>query len=268
MDYLGSRLTDIAREKAGIIKPEVPVVCGTTQTEVRNCIDDYARKCRSPIYFMGRDFNPENWRVMVQNDKKKQLNEIRWGQRSLCLKTQLLGHHQCANTAIVYAVLQLLKKQDRRFSIKRGITGIERALWPGRMHIMPNGILVDAAHNPAGVSATIASLKHVYPGKKWQVIFAVLTDKNWQEMLRLIIPVTTKFYLVKLSHARAESPETIAAFLAQTSSLIDYQICSNATEALTITGAADHRLAIGSLYLIGEVMASHYTEDTLPSIID
>ncbi len=268
MNFLGNTLIEIAREKAGIIKPHIPLVCGATQPEVQRCIREAATHCQSTVCMIGHDFDPETWEVANINGKMVQTNKIRWGKRTIYLKTRLLGRHQCANAAIVYAILQQLKKQHPRFPLRRGLAGIHEALWPGRLQSLAHGMIVDAAHNPAGVAVVVTSLKQIFPRKKWRVIFAVLKDKNWREMLDLLIPITKKFFLTSVSHERAESGEAIAAHLAENATSIGYEVCASASEALNKIGIEGDRLAIGSLYLIGEVMAYYNPSPVLPAIID
>lgn len=192
---LGNTLAAIAREKAGIIKPGVPVVSGVLLDEPREAIAAVARQLGSPLQQLGRDFQftyeppraVDEWADTGRLDFQTR----QAGARSLLgLRCGLLGRHQAHNAAVALATLNELERQGWTIpeaAIRRGLADVR---WPARVEVVGRHptVIIDAAHNTASVSALIDTLTESFSRRRRVLIFATTRDKDVSGMLRLLLP--------------------------------------------------------------------------------
>jgi dihydrofolate synthase/folylpolyglutamate synthase len=246
--FLGSDLLSIGREKAGIIKPAIPVVCGGVPAEVAALIKEIAGEKKSPSHFLGVDFNFSlkkercfDYKGMTQNLKD--------------VAVALHGRHQCANAALALAALELA---DSSFPVteKQKRAGLESVQWPGRFEILHEHpwIILDGAHNGEGVHALADTLDEFGRGRKIKLLFAAMQDKDWRTMLSVLLPKIHELVLTRVAMERSAEPAQIAGHLGGT---FPCRVIPDAAAALRMltaeAGAQDVILAAGSLYLLGEV---------------
>lgn len=179
--YLGSTLPAIAAEKAGIIKPGVPVVTAETdpvQLEV------FARRARE-LGALLHAFDPatlEGVHTSLEGTRFR-LRTGAWGE--LDLETALIGVHQAANTALAVRALELLGPALRP-SREAVLEGVRSVRWPGRLQVERIGgvcWVFDVAHNPAGVQALVAALAELHLPRPIVPVLGILGDKDWKSML-------------------------------------------------------------------------------------
>jgi dihydrofolate synthase/folylpolyglutamate synthase len=185
---LGNTLTEIAREKAGIIKPGVSVVSGANEAEAERVIAAFAAGRGAPLFQLGRDV-----RLVRQGlgcDDHDVLPQARIdvefsGQYRLDIRVPLPGEHQARNTALVLAALDLLA--DRGFAVSPAAVrdGLRLMRWPLRIEVLRTRPLViaDAAHNDASIDALLDTLQGT-PAARRVLIFASSRDKDAADMLR------------------------------------------------------------------------------------
>lgn len=180
-DYLGGTLAEIAREKAGIVKPGVPLVTAETDPRVLRIFREVAARRRAPLH----PVDPADVRDLTVD-----ADGTRFVLRSplrgdLPLETPLIGEHQAANAALAVRMLEALPPEIRpdRGSVLRGIREVR---WPGRMQIERLGgrtWIFDVAHNTAGVHAMARTLSRLrLPGRRILLV-GILGDKDWHAML-------------------------------------------------------------------------------------
>lgn len=235
--WLGHTLDQIAREKAGIIKPGVPVITGADAPEALRVI-------RSAAADAGADL------VEVA---EKDLHGPPLDQISL----PLLGDHQRRNAAVAVATARRLASV-LPVSAEAITTGLRNVWWPGRLQVVhgQNGQvnLVDGAHNPAGVAALVAALERHFPGQRPALIFGALEDKDWRAMCRALLPVAKSACLVPVASARAATPEQLRSACEPHPAGCPVNVCHSLAEAFRLTRAEPFRLITGSLYLVGEAL--------------
>lgn len=249
-DMLGDTLEEIAWEKAGIIKPGVPVVCAPLSEEVQRVVDEACRlndaeryvACPLTLIDMGRSLQTVEAPV--------------WGR----ISTTLLGPHQVSNLSTAVATLNLLREKfdlDR----KKLKAGLENTRWPGRFEVMNHKpfVVLDGAHNPQGIRMLLETLKS-HPaikemnGKRW-LLFGTRADKDYEQMTKTLFPWFDRIGLAPLTGMRGLDPAALHPY-AQTYDP-DAQVHSSAIQA--INGIlqrleADDMLCVsGSLFLVGEV---------------
>src|SRR5262249_42326046 len=165
MDYLGNTLEEIAAEKAGILQPGVPAIFSRQEPEVLSVLSARAVQLGAPSYQEGRDFE-----VSAQRDGNRVYRGIRSSVSDLALG--LLGRHQAQNAAVALACLELLRDVGFSSSPAQLREGLLQPRWPGRFEQIPwhRPLVLDGAHNPAGIEALVTALADFYPGRKIHLI--------------------------------------------------------------------------------------------------
>ncbi|SDI53497.1 dihydrofolate synthase / folylpolyglutamate synthase [Pseudobutyrivibrio sp. 49] len=231
--YLGDTLAAIAGEKAGIIKSGVPVVIGEMDEEASQVIE---ARCDE----LGCDLIHA---TQVESD----------------LKLGLFGGYQRKNAAVAVEIIRNLKMIVDNQTIANGLA---TAVWPGRMHVISESpyILVDGAHNPAGVTALRDSLKAEFPNQKFSFIMAVMADKNYVEMAQLIAPLSERIYTVTVDSERALQAKELADAIATLG--VEAQACESYESAIELAKTFNEKIIVfGSLYFIGEILGSGYDKN-------
>jgi dihydrofolate synthase / folylpolyglutamate synthase len=246
--YLGSDVLSIGREKAGIIKPGVPVVCGPVPSEVAALIKQVAEEKCSPSYFLGADFKffLNNERFFDYKGIKRHFSDI---------SVALHGRHQRSNAAMAIAALELAGDSFAvgEEAIRRGLDAVA---WPGRFEIMRERpwVILDGAHNGEGASALAEVLKEFRRGRRIKLLFAAMEDKDWRTMLALLLPLVDEVMVTRVRMERSAEPGRIAGWVAGS---LPHRVAEEARTGLKLlfqeARPDDIILVAGSLYLVGEV---------------
>jgi dihydrofolate synthase/folylpolyglutamate synthase len=252
MEYLGYTLGSIAGEKAGILKPGVPVVVARQPPEALEAIAGVAEGVGAPLLLEGRDFHldvgPEGSLVYRGPDRTIE-----------GLRLSLRGPHQRQNAAVALAALGQLDARGIPVPPEAARTGLGSARWPGRLEEVGErpALLLDGAHNPAGVEVLLAGLRELYPGRQVHAVFGVVADKDRAPMMRALFPHCTSVHLTPLDTPRSLAPER---YLDEARTLCaDVTAWASLDEALAGARAKarpeDVVLCTGSLFLVGSVRA-------------
>jgi dihydrofolate synthase/folylpolyglutamate synthase len=233
--WLGNSLSDIAREKAGIIKPGVPVVSGAEGEEVLGVIRATAAGQDSAL-------------TLVTRADAGLLRDI---------QLPLLGAHQRFNAAVALAVVRLL--QDvLPVGEAQWRSGLEKVNWPGRLQLvsLPGGrrMLLDGAHNPAGAETLRDVLADSFAGTRRALILGILEDKDWRKMCEILAPMADRVLVVPVGSERTLPAETLAAQCRQVNSALEVKSCASLADALQAVSEEPFVVIAGSLYLMGEAM--------------
>ena len=245
--FLGADLLSIAGEKAGIIKPAVPVVCGAVVAEVQQLFRRTAEERGAKAYFFGSDFSfsLKNAGFFDYTGLKRYYSN---------LTVRLRGRHQRHNAAVALAALEVI--EDRFPVAEENVrAGLATVQWPGRFEVMLEKptVVIDGAHNGEGILALTEALE-IYRGRKIKLLFAAMSDKDWQLMLTRLSGVVSEAMFTKVAMERSADPAELARSVAGwmvTRSHSD----SRAALRLLIdeSGPDDVIVVAGSLYLLGEV---------------
>jgi len=234
---LGDTLTSIAAEKAGIVKPGVPVVCGPMPAEAMEVIARTAAERGAPF-------------TAVEGDDAL-------AARVAAIPLSLAGAHQRRNAAVALRLLEILDA-DGRHGLRVGDaarqTGLATARWPGRLETLAHRgrpVLLDAAHNPAGARALASYLLSAAPGGV-TLVFGAMKDKAVAEMLHELAPVVRAAVCTT-----APSPRAMAAAelleLARAQG-IEAAAVDDPMAAVDRACLSPHPVAVaGSIFLIGAV---------------
>ena len=224
--YLGNTLAAIAGEKAGIIKPKVPVVIGEMEEEASQVIEERCDQLGCDLVHAGR----------VSAD----------------VKLGLFGGYQRKNAAVAVEIIKNLKIDVDNQTIAKGLA---EAVWAGRMQVISNSpyILVDGAHNPSGVMALRDSLQAEFSNERFSFIMAVMADKDYVEMAQLIAPMAARIFTVTVESSRALQAQELADAIRTLG--VEAQACASYEEAVSLsTSYSDKTIVFGSLYFIGEIL--------------
>jgi len=230
--FLGDTIEQIAAEKAGILKPGVPAVFAEQRPEAEGVLRDHAR---GP-YTLSRD-----WAI---TDLAIDARGSRFRLRGISVVCPLAGEHQVENARVAaIALAELGFSPD----------GIAATHWPGRLeHVSEQPeIIIDGAHNPAGVRALVNYIRRFYsePRRVW-IVYGALRDKAVAEMASMLFPLADRLILTAPANARAMRPEDIPAPGAR----ITHSV-AEAIALLSEAGPDDVIFITGSLYLAGEARA-------------
>ncbi len=257
--YLGNTIAAIAAEKAGIIKPGVPVFCGEMAPEafavIKARADELGAPCIQAVY-------EEKSACRYQECGGRLCQIFSCGGFEVTLP--LPGAMQRRNFALVLAVLRALADK-LQFELPEAIRGIARVRWPGRCQLLSERLIVDGGHNPDGLRALCEALTEIWPQEKFTVVFAGFQDKDVAGSLALIAPVAAQFFCVPLHESgRAGIPPEELAAMAEAHS-IPARVFDTAREAVetALAQSSGMVLAAGSLYLAGEVLRAFAEPSTV-----
>ena len=246
--YLGPDELSIAREKGGIIKPRIPVICGKVSEPVTAVLQEIARLRESPAYFLGTSFS-----FLLKNERLFDYIGIKQNLSGLALA--LRGRHQLANASLALAALELV---NEHFPVPQAALryGLETVRWPGRLEVISERplVILDGAHNPEGVRALADALIELRQGRKIKLLFATMADKEWQLMLEILAKLADEIIFTRVSMERSAAPELLAKNIPVPIPSRVIQDSQTALAALLDRAQPDDILVVaGSLYLLGEV---------------
>ena len=223
--WLGDTLAQIAGEKAGIIKSEVPVVSAPQAQEVREVLTSTAAGVGAPITFVS-----EPWSGVTAG---------------------LAGAHQRWNAALACAAL---RAAGVRVDADAELQGLSSVVWPGRFQRVGEDLVVDGAHNPSAIETLVATWREVYRDVRASLVFGAVLDKDIEALLLALRSIADEVWLVPVNNLRGASPEELRpmAEAARFATIHDGPV-----EASLAAARAGGRpvLVAGSLFLAGEVLA-------------
>jgi dihydrofolate synthase / folylpolyglutamate synthase len=210
MAILGSTLAQIATEKAGIIKPGVPVVSAPQVVEAHDVLVAVAAERKAPLTVVGRDvhyarttFTPQEQRLTIQLEAQEP---------EISLSIPLAGAHQVENAAVAYAALRVASQHGLlRLEFDAISRGFAQTVWPGRFEVLPSNppIVLDCAHNRDSAHKLCNALEDYFPGHPVVLVFGASEDKDITGMLQELVPIASQILLVKSFHPRAADLEQL-----------------------------------------------------------
>jgi len=283
-NLLGETLAEIAGEKAGIIKPGLPVVTAPQKAEALEVLERIAHERGAPLIQVGRDWLFRSVAHSLDNQifevwsaqEEQQLNALRdEGHAAKWLPTRLeiplLGRHQVENGAVAYAALMALREQGLPISADAIHEGFRSLHWPGRFEILNRRpfLVADGAHNRDSAQKLATALQDYFPGRRIILLFGASSDKDVPGMFaELLSPGrVSRVIMTQAIHPRAQDAEELAelARQMQTESLFGKAIrvevvpsVAQALErALQWSSPEDVIIACGSLFVVAEVRSAH-----------
>jgi dihydrofolate synthase/folylpolyglutamate synthase len=225
-EWLGNTLAQIAGEKAGIIKPRVPVVSAPQRPEAEQVIRARAAECGAPLQFV---------------------NEI-YDRSPVALR----GEYQKQNAAVAIAAVQAANIQLGDKAIVGGLAAIE---WPARFQKWDERTIIDGAHNPSAARILAQTWREIFGEKRATLVLAVLSDKDLRDICEALAPIAKSFLLPKIRSERGADPEELSKVLSDIAPHLPCSITPTVGDALMLARAKPNPILItGSLHFAGEVL--------------
>jgi len=262
MDLLGPTLSDVAFEKAGIIKPGVPVVSAVTQPETIDVIRRTAESKQATLYLLGEKFRRET--ISVSENKTSFSFEGPF--RAIGpLTISLNGAHQATNAAVAVMTLEVLRQYYALILEDDALAeGLKETEWPGRLEMVSREprILLDGAHNPEGMKALAEALRDVYSYDSLNMMIAMMPNKNHDESLKHILPMVNSLIVTEPDFHKKMNADELAGIAKRLQSELggpreiavepDWRRALERLRELAGDGERTLSVVTGTLYLIAD----------------
>lgn len=240
--FLGNSLEAIASEKAGILKPEVPLVLASQPTAAEAVINERAHRVHASV-IRTADVSPLDIYVTPYAS--------RFSFGGVTYECALPGRHQIDN-----AIAAILACRELGLETPAVQAGLRSAEWPGRLELISRtpDLVLDGAHNPAGAAALVAYIREFCSNRPVWLVYAAMRDKAIQEVTDQLFPLARRVIVTAPDFPRALRPEAILALTSHPNSVIAHTVA----EAIQMAQAAPRESIVfctGSLFLVGEARA-------------
>ena len=249
--YLGATLTAITGEKAGIIKPETPVVSGVDQKSVLKVITAKAAESNSPIYLRGREFRTR------RTGQGNNFHYFGIGRNFRDIALSLAGSYQVDNAALVLAACEVLERANlAHFSEGVIRKALQQTHWPGRLEIVAQNplIIIDGAHNFMAARKVGQYLQENFKGRRVTLVAGILDDKPYRSILRDLTAACERVIVTQPKIGRAiplaRLEAAVREFVQNVESRAD--VGDAVRHAMATSGPEDVICIAGSLYVVGE----------------
>ncbi|MEP6808819.1 MAG: folylpolyglutamate synthase/dihydrofolate synthase family protein [Chthoniobacterales bacterium] len=224
--WLGDTLAEIATEKAGIIKPGIPVVSAAQSPDAEAVIRLRAEQCGSRLTFVNQP---------------------------ALERSALAGVHQQQNAAVAIAACRAAGISLTEVAIREGLATVK---WPARFQRFDERIVIDGAHNPAGARALAATWREIFGDEKATLIYGVLADKDAAASYRELSAIASAVILPQFRGERVLRPADLAEIIAAQTPELSCESADSVGEAIIRARQKSARILIaGSLHLAGEALA-------------
>lgn len=246
---LGPTLAHIAREKAGILKPNCPAVLAPLPPETEAVMFDRLKELNCPAVFPQPAIDLRNgWAKYTASDGS-----------TVTYPLPLLGSHQLINSSLAIATLQILRQQGWQISDEAIVHGMKQTRWPGRLqwtNWRDRSLLIDGAHNSAGAIALrqyLDSSDRITPPIQW--IIGMIGGKDHADVLRELLRSNDSLFLVPVpEHTPVDLAKLADLARSICSDLSACEVFSDEIAALEATKEEGSIVLCGSLYLIGHFL--------------
>lgn len=203
-EFLGNSLAEIASEKAGIIKANVPVVCSAQEPEVEQVLRKKASLSSSAFFLYGRDFSGE----MKSTDLTGTRFDFSNGSHYFAdLRTPLAGGHQVINACLAVEAFMLCMQTAGRPTLEAVRAGLAAAIWPGRLELVEDGtILLDGAHNTQAANVLAEFIRRHLAGYRIILVAGIMADKDITGILSPLLPLAADIIFTAPGYCRSAPP--------------------------------------------------------------
>ncbi len=263
---LGDTLEQIAAEKAGIIKPGVPVISGVQRPEAAEVIRRKARQCNSPLWELDRHFAVTCQPVRLESRGWCTPLEVQgvapgWEALQVRAGLPLAGAHQAQNAALAAAAAWQLGRQGWPVTPQAITCGLQEVRWPARVELVSGAPLVvlDAAHNAASAQALVETLRPVAPPGRRMLLFGTSSDKDIPGMARVLGGWFHQVTVTRFGdNPRAADPTLLRRAFARHGPevLVEEEAARALSQLLSRLDPTDLLCICGSLFLAAELRPS------------
>jgi dihydrofolate synthase/folylpolyglutamate synthase len=255
--YLGKKIPDIAKEKAGIIKSQIPVFCGfNIGPSAKKVIKCRAKYLSSPIIFCDKKA------VFIRHGKfsSTAFTGHILNYDGVSVPIPLPGIQLAKNLPLVSEALSYLAKKYK-FNHEKSLLGLSKLSLCARLNVMPDSSLLDGGHNPQAISILVKNIKYYFGQKKFCVIFACMKDKDAVGMIKRLSKVASEFRFVPLSVLNRKSYSTQELFEIARNFKTDAKIFKTLKEA--VEKKSERKIICGSFFLAGELLREYFTDEEI-----
>jgi len=264
--FLGNTIAEIAREKAGIIRPNGVLVTLPQTPEANDVIGrvalDAGATAISAVPFVPpvSPASSEPWQreesVRIRTSYPLQVLG-----KEIEVESPLVGRHQLRNVALAIAAAEELSAHLPAITADSIERGIRETRWPGRFQVIPGRenqpeFVFDVAHNPAGAWALRSTLSSLYEDRRLVFVFGAMRDKAIREIAEILFPLAERVVATRADNPRSANPEEIAEAASRTGTEIEFapDVPSAVRRACALTGNGGVVVVTGSIYVVGDAM--------------
>ena len=267
-EYLGKKISDIAREKAGIIKKNGIVITGVKQKRALEIIEAICQKKKARLFRLGKDIKVRQ--ITKKGDSTNFSDFQEFNYQGIFydlrdLRIRLLGRHQIENAALALGAIEGLRLRGLRVAESHLRKGLEKATWPGRLEVLNcvnrKGdnckLVLDGAHNPSAMRCLKnALLQGVVPHGNLILVLGILKDKDVKKMVAEIVPLCQEVVVASPRTERGLDRNLLAKevmkYLPPSRVSVEDGVGEALMKAVEIARRNDLICITGSLYTVGE----------------
>ena len=249
-EYLGNRLSQIAEEKAGVIKKGVDVVTSVTQPQIIQQLKAIAEERGAALWQVGKN--------MTYRSTAAGLHYFGENRTIKGLELGLRGIHQPRNASLALGMMERIETKGFPLSTDQIREGLKKATWAGRMQVIEKNptILLDGAHNPAAVKVLARSIKACFSYERMILVIGIMADKDIFGLLRAIVPMSDRVLYTRPVYSRAADPHVLMekALPLDTPGEVIPTLAEALKRAREIASPRDLIVVCGSLFTVGEAL--------------
>jgi dihydrofolate synthase/folylpolyglutamate synthase len=263
--FLGNTVAEIAREKAGIIRPGGVVVTLPQEPQandvIGNKILELGAQGVSAVPYVPPVSPASDQYFIAQAGGYVSRYPLQVMGKQIMVETPLVGRHQLRNVALAIATAEVLRHQGFAITPETIERGIRETHWPGRFQVMPAEegapeYVFDVAHNPAGAWALRSTLSACYEDRRLTFVFGAMRDKAIGEIAEILFPLAARVIATRADNPRSATPDEIREAAARVAIDIEdaIDVASALRRARALAGAQGIVVITGSIYIVGEAM--------------
>ncbi len=253
-NILGNSLKEIAMEKGGIIKENTPLVLYPQEKEALYELKIIAEEKNAKVYEVKKD-DGELLDIIKERDYYQKI-KIKGELDIYYLNLKLLGEHQILNCALAVKTVEVLSKLEG-FKINNLKKGVENAKWKGRLEVLNKKptVVIDGAHNIQGIKSLTRNVTKYFKYNNLYLLIGILADKQVEEMINEIAPLSKKIIALTPNSDRAELSSELKKEIEKVNNNVEsFESYEDAFKSiLKLAKEDDLILVTGSLYMIGEM---------------
>lgn len=260
-EILGETLSKIAKEKAGIIKKNVPLITSNTNEEILNVLQEIAISKNSEL--MNSELNSE-LNFKMNKSKDLQLNFSLGKEKIKDIQLPFMGKHQLRNAKLAITSAMLLSKKFDKISKRTIKTGIEKTVWLGRFTVFEQKpkMILDVAHNPDGMKCFVETLKSNFPNSKAFCVIGIAKNKDVRACFDILKGNFEKFICVTPNVSKVLTSNELLKF-APASSVASTTVEKGIELAKKLAQKEDLICVIGSHFTVGEALQKIYEKEEI-----
>lgn len=251
MEILGNTIEEIAKEKAGIIKPHVPVVFLGERAST-DAIEMRAEKLAAPCIKIAKNA----YEIQKREDKYIDFSTVSAYDKYTTWKLHNIGIYQAENAMLAIKALESIFPEEQNLALWQH--AIEQVRWPGRMEEILPGVWIDGAHNVGAIETFVKSVKDAASKEHTVILFSAVQDKNYRKMVECLCKeVRADAYIItKIQDTRGEEISKLASVFRQYTDeevLAEEDLGQAFRLAMEKKGKDGRLYCLGSLYLVGMI---------------